>query len=62
MNCPHCKKKIKDALIKAEAARLSSAMQENFGAGTGRPRSTERCPCGAMTLQHAAARKHVCTS
>jgi hypothetical protein len=60
MNCPHCHKRIQDALIKAEAARLSSAMRETFGAGSGRPRATERCPCGAMTKKRALLRNHVC--
>lgn len=29
-------------------------------AGTGRPKSADRCPCGIMTAARAAARKHVC--
>lgn len=30
------------------------------GRNGGRPRSADRCPCGAMTTARAAKRRHVC--
>jgi hypothetical protein len=46
--------------LKQEWARRTQAQRETFGAGTGRPRSTERCPCGEMTAKRAQARGHHC--
>jgi hypothetical protein len=46
----------------AEAGRRSAALRETRSGGRngGRPPSTNRCPCGAMTADRAAKRKHVC--
>lgn len=38
--------------------RLRSMLRKTRAGG--RPRSTERCPCGAMTAARAAARNHQC--
>jgi len=44
-------------LTPAEARRMAALRQTN-GAGPGRPRSKKRrCPCGAMTLKRAEARR-----
>lgn len=60
MKCPHCGKPIRAALIRADAARQASAKRVTHGAGPGRPRAALRCPCGAMTVERATKRKHVC--
>jgi hypothetical protein len=41
------------------AERSAFAASISKGAG-GRPRSTDRCLCGAMTAKRAAARSHHC--
>jgi hypothetical protein len=45
----------------SEAGRLMSQARRTFGAGTGRPRMADRCPCGEMTRKRALARAHKCT-
>lgn len=42
--------------IRAEAAK----QRKKFGAGSGRPKSPDRCPCGAMTRERAEKRGHRC--
>lgn len=57
MTCPHCHKPISDKLVTSAAARLNALK----GRGkSGRPASTERCPCGLMTADRAAKRGHQC--
>ncbi len=41
--------------------RAASKARKTFGAGPGRPRSPDRCPCGAMTARRAALRRHICS-
>lgn len=48
---------------KTKAARAKFAKYvSDFGEGKreGRPRSADRCPCGAMTKARAAKRNHRC--
>jgi len=40
--------------------RAASLARRTHGAGPGRPRSKDRCPCGAMTRQRAELRHHRC--
>jgi hypothetical protein len=40
--------------------RRSQSKRKTYGAGPGRPKSTERCPCGAMTKSRAIQRNHQC--
>jgi len=42
--------------LSTRAARKMAAARKTFGAGPGRPRKTERCPCAVMTLARAVAR------
>ncbi len=51
--CPHCSKPLKPQFIQSANARI-------VGQLGGRPKSEDRCPCGAMTLKRAAARGHKC--
>lgn len=52
------------ALPEEEILRLAGAIQsarrKTRAPGTGRPRTMERCPCGAMTKRRAEQRKHRC--
>jgi hypothetical protein len=45
-------------------ARAALPFEElsRIGKLDGRPRSLYRCPCGAMTIERAAARNHRCTA
>lgn len=53
--CPHCGKPLPEHTLRAAAGRLS------MRGDAGRKRSdAPRCPCGAMTLKRAEARKHRC--
>lgn len=46
--------------LKTLWGRATSGRRKTHGAGTGRPRSTERCPCGVMTKKRAELRGHKC--
>ncbi len=49
--------------ILSAAGRIYASRRRHVvtpGAGPGRPRSADRCPCGAMTKARAAARGHRC--
>lgn len=51
---------IPDAVLHSESARRRAAKRKTYGAGTGRPRSTDLCACGEMTRERATARRHTC--
>ena len=51
---------IPDHVLRSEWARRNSLKRQRFGSGSGRPRITERCACGAMTKNRAIVRKHNC--
>lgn len=44
------------------AGQISSSRRKTHGAGPGRPRTAQRCPCGAMTAARAIQRRHKCES
>jgi hypothetical protein len=44
-------------ISEAQAASIRGALNGKQG---GRPKSADRCSCGAMTTARAAARGHVC--
>ena len=41
-------------------ARQMAAQRRTYGAGSGRPRSPHRCPCGKYTRERARKRRHIC--
>lgn len=55
-----CGHSITEAEILRLAGRISSARRTTRAAGPGRPRTAQRCPCGAMTLTRAKGRNHKC--
>jgi hypothetical protein len=57
LSCGH---ELPESEILSEAARIQASKRTTHGAGTGRPREAERCPCGAMTKARATARNHKC--
>ena len=46
--------------LSSARARKLAGMRKTHGAGSGRPRSLDRCPCGAMTRARARQRGHRC--
>ncbi len=40
--------------------QAAQALRKTSGAGPGRPRKVDRCPCGLMTKARAEARRHKC--
>ena len=46
--------------LTSDQARALASLRKTHGAGTGRPRKKNRCPCGAMTARRAKARGHHC--
>lgn len=40
--------------------RMGAQMRDVYGAGPGRPKLEDRCPCGVMTTDRAAKRGHKC--
>jgi hypothetical protein len=46
--------------VKTMWGKATSSRRQHFGAGPGRPKLAERCPCGAMTKTRAKARGHKC--
>jgi len=43
------------------AGAICAGRRKTTVAGPGRPRTAPRCACGAMTLDRASKRKHVCS-
>jgi hypothetical protein len=46
--------------LSSARARKLAGMRKTHGAGSGRPRSLDRCLCGAMTRARARKRGHRC--
>jgi hypothetical protein len=61
MLCPHCSHKLTPEEVRSLWASYCGKLQTPH-AGPGRPRTKPRCACGAMTLERAAKRGHVCAS
>jgi hypothetical protein len=40
--------------------RAASLARKTYGAGSGRPKIADRCPCGAMSRTRAEKRRHRC--
>ncbi len=55
---PHCGKKLTATEIKSLWGAYSASRRVTRSGG--RPRHTDRCPCGLMTARRAAARRHKC--
>lgn len=53
---------IPDGVLHSEAARRRGQKRQTHGAGPGRPRTAERCACGAYTVAVAAKRRHRCVT
>lgn len=53
---------IPDAVLLSEVGRRNNARRSTKGAGTGRPKSGRRCPCGKFTKRTAKTRGHKCTT
>ncbi len=53
--------RISEELLRSELGRRNAAKRTTYGAGTGRPRSTDRCPCGRYTVTTAGKRNHRCS-
>lgn len=51
---------IPTADLYSEIGRRRQASRKTRTPGPGRPRIAPRCPCGAMTIARAKARRHVC--
>ena len=47
-------------LTTGQARELAAMRKIHSGGAAGRPRSTQRCPCGVMTRARANKRRHVC--
>ena len=50
-------------LTTEQARQMAAQRKTHSGGAAGRPvgwRKGPRCPCGAMTLDRAAKRRHVC--
>lgn len=58
----HCDQPLTYAQVKSLWGKATAAMRDTYGAGPGRPKSTDRCPCGLMTRERAEKRKHVCVA
>lgn len=69
--CPDCahkftlaeiKEQLTDDDLRALWAARNSALRRNPSGGRsgGRPRATERCPCGRYSLHSAQLLRHVC--
>jgi hypothetical protein len=52
------KRKWRTKKARTEFSRYIASHKTTFAGG--RPRSTDRCPCGAMTSARAAQRNHRC--
>lgn len=57
---PCCEGVLKLAEVKSMWCRAMSAKRVTFGAGSGRPRLLDRCPCGKMSTTRAGKRVHIC--
>ena len=57
-NCPHCD----EELTPSQVGALYAALRKTKAGGHkgGRPRITERCPCGKYSVALAAKRNHQC--
>ena len=60
MRLPGCRKDHSEAEILSAAGSILAARRKTNTAGPGRPRTQPRCPCGAMTVERAAKRRHYC--
>jgi hypothetical protein len=60
MKLPGCRVDHPEADIWAAVGQIREKQRKTHGAGSGRPRKPERCPCGLMSLARAAERKHRC--
>ena len=60
--CTHCDAALAFEQVKSLWGNATGAVRTTFGAGPGRPKSKDRCPCEAMTKERAAKRNHVCTA
>lgn len=59
---PCCAAPITYEDVKSMWGRATASRRSTYGAGPGRPKSKDRCPCGAMTAARAAQRGHKCVA
>lgn len=57
--CPHCEVELTPEEVRSLWGSYTSSLATPH-AGPGRPRWKEHCRCGAMTLDRAKLRNHVC--
>jgi len=50
------------SMVRSAAGRKGGLNSGGARPGAGRPRKSDRCPCGEMTAARAAARRHACES
>ncbi len=60
-HCPRCKRTLTDQEVRSIWASRNRALRTPTHAG-GRPKSPDRCPCGAMTRERAEKRGHRCAA
>lgn len=60
--CPHCGGALSIEMIGQLWGSYCGNRRQSREPGPGRPRTMPRCPCGAMTVNRAEQRKHVCTA
>lgn len=58
----HCDLPLTFEQVKSLWGTATAKLRTTFGAGTGRPKSKDRCPCGVMTKDRATKRNHVCSA
>ena len=60
-HCPNCEHGLTYDEIKSLWGKATQSRRTTYGAGSGRPKLEDRCPCGKMGKERAALRRHVCT-